>query len=259
MSEQTRKFKDFTSVTSVQSSDYIVLMNSSGKAEKVSLATLKSALGVVTYDTVIDGVFIATHRTSDNYPVLYRPVDWPAQQSAGQVATGVLVCDGDKQLLIAPTESANKLYWGSVSGEGGGFKAGDYLTAKTDYAGKANTAKILASNSYKNDGDTYAPGFCNAYSRMNANNQGLPAGSWWLPSLGELWLMLANFNKINYALSKITGATLLQRDAYWSSTEGSAGYAWSLNLGFGGQGNGSKTSAQARVRPVSAFQKALTL
>ena len=259
MSEQTRKFKDFTSVTSVQSSDYIVLMNSSGKAEKVSLATLKSALGVVTYDTVIDGVFVATHRTSGNYPLLYRPVDWPAQQSAGQVATGVLVCDGDKQLLIAPTESASRLYWGSVSGEGGGYKTGDYLAAKTDYAGKTNTAKILASNSYKNDGDTYTPGFCNAYSRMNANNQGLPAGSWWLPSLGELWLMLANFNKINYALSKITGATLLQRDAYWSSTELSALHAWYLSLNDGTQDGGTKADSRARVRPVSAFQKALTL
>ena len=207
---------------------------------------------------MIDGVFIATHRTSDNYPVLYRPVDWPAQQSAGQVATGVLVCDGDKQLLIAPTESASKLYWGSVSGEGG-YKTGDYLAAKTDYAGKTNTAKILASNSYKNDGDTYAPGFCNAYSRMNANNQGLPAGSWWLPSLGELWLMLANFNKINYALSKITGATLLQRDTYWSSTEASASHAWHLSLRLGNQDSRSKTSAQYRVRPVSAFQRALTL
>ena len=165
----------------------------------------------------------------------------------------MLVCDGDKQLLIAPTESASKLYWGSVSGEGGGYKTGDYLAAKTDYAGKTNTAKILASNSYKNDGDTYAPGFCNAYSRMNANNQGLPAGSWWLPSLGELWLMLANFNKINYALSKITGATLLQRDAYWSSTEFAAANAWRLYLNDGYQGIGSKTGSQNRVRPVSAF------
>ena len=94
---------------------------------------------------------------------------------------------------------------------------------------------------------------------MNANNQGLPAGSWWLPSLGELWLMLANFDKINYALSKITGATLLQRDAYWSSTEYSAGNAWGLRLGYGYQNSISKPSSQYRVRPVSAFQKALTL
>ena len=259
MAEQTRPIKGFTTVSSVQSTDYLMLMNSSGKGEKVSLATLKAALGGVTYDDVIDGVFIATHRTSDNYPVIYRPKDWPTQESNGQKALGVLLLDGDKKLLIAPTEAPNKMYWGSANGVSGAYQTTDYVTAAGDYAGKNNTAKILASDTYKNDGDTYAPGFCNAYSRANANNYGIPAGKWWLPSLGELWLMMANFQKINYALGKIKGATALVRDAYWSSTEGSANFAWSLYLYDGNQSSLSKTGRQLRGRPVSALQRSLSL
>jgi hypothetical protein len=66
-------------------------------------------------------------------------------------------------------------------------------------------------------------------------------------------MMFANFNKINYALSLITGAELIVRDAYWSSSEYSSTGAWYLHLNFGNMSNGTKATNQYRVRAVSAF------
>ena len=59
--------------------------------------------------------------------------------------------------------------------------------------------------------------------------------------------------KINYALSLIEGATLLQETAYWTSTEYSAAYAWYLSLSNGHMRYYTKASDTFRVRPVSAF------
>ena len=84
----------------------------------------------------------------------------------------------------------------------------------------------------------------------------MKAGAWWLPSVGELYLIFANFTKINYALSKISGATLLSKTAYWSCTEYSAAYAWHLNFIDGRQSDYGKSTGQYRVRPVSAFTMA---
>ena len=64
----------------------------------------------------------------------------------------------------------------------------------------------------------------------------------------------ANMRKINYALSLIEGATQLAEDWYWSSTEGSAAYAWYLYFDDGSAYFWrTKAGTQIRVRPVSAF------
>ena len=65
-------------------------------------------------------------------------------------------------------------------------------------------------------------------------------------------MIWANLDKINYALSKISGAMQLQEALYWSSTQHSANRAWFLGLSGGYMGNYWKFD-QDRVRPVSAF------
>lgn len=122
--------------------------------------------------------------------------------------------------------------------------------------GKANTAATIKAS--KADAITntaqYAPGYCNLYSRANANGNGLTAGKWWLPSLGEMFMIYANMTKINYALSLITGATQLVEDWYWTSTDRSATSAWCLGLNDGNTGYWTtKASYTYRVRAVSAF------
>ena len=165
--------------------------------------------------------------------------------------------------MIAPTE-ASSVKWSSkpvsssdTSGSvqiSGVTTTGDRITALNDFAGRANTTAIINGSTSINVTNTedYAAGFCNRYSRTNANGKGLTAGRWWLPSMGEMAMIWANFDKINYALSKISGATQLQANWYWTSTQGSANRAWVLYLGDGFMNDYWKFH-QGRVRPVSAF------
>lgn len=218
-----------------------------------------------------DGVFVMYHRNSDGRPLAVRVSDWPSLQSGGQIADGVLLVEGGKHIVIAPTEANAGLPWsskptkvtgsdGNVSSKGDGVNisgvttTGDRLVAFADFTGKANTGAIIKASSTTNITNTeaYAPGFCNKYSRANANGKGLLAGKWWLPSLGELAMIWANFDKINYALSKINGATQLQKTWYWSSTQYSADIAWFLYLSDGNVSISYKFY-QLSVRPVSAF------
>jgi len=252
----TRKMNDPNiPILSGVGSEYIVLADSSGKMKRVSLANLKaSILGGANFNDIYDNVFIACHRKSDGLMLQWRPEDWPAQQNAGEVADGVALIVGDKHLLVAPTEAdSNGLIWSSAAVSGGGTTTTARLTAQQDFNGKANTAAQIGHTECQ--GTSYAPGFCAAYSRSNgaATPAGVLAGQWWLPSLGELYLIFQNYHKINYALSLITGAVQLPAAAHWSSTEYSATYAWGLYFRYGDQYNDAKASRRYRVRPVSAF------
>ena len=198
---------------------------------------------------ISDGVFIMFHRNNDDYPLAVNPDKFASYQSSGEIAEGVLVVDGGKMLVVAPTEAT--LAWSSAAVSAGGEATTDRLTALADWAGNTSTAAQVTHAECNTS--SYAPGFCNTYSRVNANGQGLTAGRWWLPSLGELMMIYANMRKINYALSLINGATQLAGTTYWSSTEYSTPNAWNLNLSNGYAGNSTKATYQGKVRPVSAF------
>ena len=248
--KQTKKVSAAAPVTTVNSTDKILMADANGKLIPISLANLKAALnGGVDQNVQMDGVFIMTHRKSDDYPIMYKPHKWTAQQSAGEVADGVVIVEGGKILVVAPTDEA--MNWSSAAVSGGGTTTSNRATAMNDWNGKTNTAAQITHAECSSN--AYAPGFCHQYSRVNANGKGLTAGKWWLPSLGEMMMIYANMTKINYALSLISGATPLQETAYWTSTELSATYAWHLNLSNGHAGNLTKASYTRRVRPVSAF------
>lgn len=248
--KQTKKVSAATPVTTVNSTDKILMADANGKLIPISLANLKAALnGGVDQNVQMDGVFIMTHRKSDDFPIMYKPHKWTAQQSAGEVADGVAIVEGGKILVVAPTDEA--MHWSSAAVSGGGTTTSDRVTAMNDWNGKNNTAAQITHAECSSN--AYAPGYCANYSRVNANGKGLTAGKWWLPSFGEMMMIYANMTKINYALSLISGATPLQVTAYWTSTEYSATYAWYLYLHDGFASGGTKASGTFRVRPVSAF------
>lgn len=250
MAKKTKTLGTVTTVTSMNTSQYIPLTDGSGNVTKITLANLKaSLLGGLNLNAMNDGVFIMFHRKSDNYPLAVKPDKWASYQNSGEIAEGVLVVEGGKMLVVAPTEAT--LYWSSAAVSAGGKTTTDRETALNDWTGKTSTAAQITHNECKTE--SYAPGFCASYERVNANGQGLTAGKWWLPSLGELMMIYANMRKINYALSLINGATQLAETWYWSSTEYSATTAWYLYLNDGYASNGTKATRQLRVRPVSAF------
>lgn len=250
MAKKTKTLGTVTTVTSMNTSQYIPLTDGSGNVTKITLANLKaSLLAGLNLNAMNDGVFIMFHRKSDDYPLAVKPDKWASYQNSGEIAEGVMVVEGGKILVVAPTEAT--LNWSSAAVSAGGKTTTDRETALNDWTGKASTAAQITHNECKTE--SYAPGFCASYERVNANGNGLTAGSWWLPSLGELMMIYANMRKINYALSLINGATQLAETWYWSSTEFSAANAWNLGLNLGGASYYSKATYQGRVRPVSAF------
>lgn len=256
MVKQTKKLSTKTTVAQINATDKFPITDANGVVSLVTLATIKAAImDGASLNAMYDGVFIMYHRKSDDYPLMVKPHKWTSIQSSGEIADGVVVVEGGKCLVVAPTESASKLTWSSAAISGGGTTTSDRVTAINDWNGKTNTAQQIAhsTSSAVTNTASYAPGFCNLYSRANANGKGLTAGKWWLPSLGEMMMIYANMTKINYALSLINGATQLVEDAYWTSTEGSATSAWFLLLSSGGAGSGTKASFTGRVRAVSAF------
>ena len=252
MSEQVKGLNGFTEITSIASGSRILVSDSAGKGQRISPANLKAALmGGLDLNALEDGIFVMFHRKSDDFPLMVKPHKWTDYQTSGEIAEGVVVVEGGKVLVVAPTESTTGLLWSSAAVSGGGTTTTDRVTAMNDWNGKANTAAQITHSEASGTG--YAPGFCHAYSRVNANGQGLTAGKWWLPSMGEMMMIYANMTKINYALSLINGATKLAEDWYWTSTESSATGAWLLGLGDGFVSYGTEATHRLRVRPVSAF------
>ena len=252
MTKQTKKLSDQPSVTTVNKGQEFTMTDANGNITHISLANLKAALmGGLDLNALEDGIFVMFHRKSDDFPLMVKPHKCTSLQASGEIAEGVVVVEGGKVLVVAPTESTTTLLWSSAAVSGGGTTTTDRVTAMNDWNGKANTAAQITHSEASGTG--YAPGFCHAYSRVNANGKGLTAGKWWLPSMGEMMMIYANMTKINYALSLINGATKLAEDWYWTSTAYSATYAWGLDLGSGNMGGGTKATYRRRVRPVSAF------
>lgn len=251
MAKKTKTLASVPSVVTMDASQFLILTDGNGGVTKIKLSDLKSAmLGGTDLDAIEDGVFVMFHRNSDDYPLAVKPDKWTSYQNSGEIAEGVMVAEGGKILVVAPTEAT--LTWSSAAVSAGGKTTTNRETALNDWTGKTSTAAQITHNECKTE--SYAPGFCASYERVNANGKGMTAGRWWLPSLGEMMMIFANMKKINHALSLINGAAQLQENWYWTSTEASSAYAWNLYLS-GGNASGwdTKASPQGRFRPVSAF------
>ena len=250
-----KKLGKKTEVTSLSDGQKIPLVDANNIVTLMTPDNLKSTfLSGMNLNMMEDGVFIMYHRSSDNYPLMVKPHKWPSIQAGGEIADGVAIAEGGHVVVIAPTEAT--LTWSSAAVTGGGTNTSDRATAIADWNGKASTAAQIAASTSSAVTNTasYAPGWCNLYSRANKNGYGLTAGKWWLPSVGEMMMIYANMTKVNYALSLISGSAQLQEDWYWTSTEAGGSYAWNLNLIVGGLDLwGGKATYSFHVRAVSAF------
>ena len=182
-----------------------------------------------------------------DYYRFYLPEYFP--ESLVSKAVGVLVRDGDNHIIVAKDYAPTALLWANSNVAGGTTNLGR-VDAWKDHDGRAKTATVVATL-----GDNApAAKFCAEYYPANVEEgQALfGKGRWWLPASGDLWMMYAHFNEINYCLKLING-TLLARDAHWSITETSAGTAWSLYFGNGLFTYRYESLYSFRVRPVSAF------
>lgn len=167
-----------------------------------------------------DGVFVMCCQTADGSPFLIKPSQYGGNYD---YAIGVAIFEKGYPLIISLNDSP-LLQWSSGSVYGGGYMTWYRQSAMFDFSGQSNTSSQVTHAECS--GNTYAPGYCHNYSKIDPNGHGIKAGSWWLPSLGEWLIILANQTKINYALSKIKGADLIGGGCYFTSTEVSNDNVW---------------------------------
>ena len=170
-----------------------------------------------------------TTELTDGIYLMYEKhaVLFTGQEVSAQGCTGVGVKFGGKSLVLALTDiSDNDIEL--TTKQGGTRFITSYHHAAEDMDGKTATDDI-----------------------RDILNMGISDDEY-IPSLGELYFILAHFTRINAALDAVGGEPL-HNDWYWSSTQYSATGAWGLYFSDGYAGNYTKATSQYRVRPVSAF------
>ena len=168
-----------------------------------------------------DGIYLVYGKL----PVAYKGQELSENEKNG--CTGIGVKFGGKSLVLTLFDIGDDDR--TLTTQKGGTRfITDYHQAAEDMDGKAATDDI-----------------------RDILNMGI-ADEEYIPSLGELYFILAHFTQINAALEAVGGKPLLN-DWYWSSTQYSAATAWGLYLNDGLAGYDTKATYQYRVRPVSAF------
>ena len=170
-----------------------------------------------------------TTELTDGIYLMYEKhaVLFTGQEVSAQGCTGVGVKFGGKSLVLALTDiSDNDIEL--TTKQGGTRFITSYHHAAEDMDGKTATDDI-----------------------RDILNMGISDDEY-IPSLGELYFILAHFTQINAALEAVGGEPL-RNDWYWSSTQFSTTDAWFLYLYDGYASGNAKATNQYRVRPVSAF------
>ena len=169
-----------------------------------------------------DGVYLIY---SDRYEKFNGNNDKSGVKYVGIVHDGHSIAVGLKDL------GENRLpYDSDLEGDDWKYVKGDVF-AMNDFNGKANTEHLKRHGNFNfdlNDGE-------------------------WLPSIGELAMIVLFKDEVNEALRHIGGDELAD-DYYWSSTEYNAYYAWSVYFSSASLLNNLKANDSARCRPVAAFE-----
>ena len=170
----------------------------------------------------------------------YTTSEWSANGFANDQANGVAVFAPNSKFVIAKT-SPGQTAWSSdtMNAVEGVMLTSNSATAKTDYAGAANTALISAIDTGKA-----------AYKCANFTFPNGAKGH--LPALGELADAYAYKADIDAAMALI-GGTAISGSYHWSSTQYSADKAWVLGWHNGSSGSNIKYSTNPDVRAFSAL------
>ena len=171
-----------------------------------------------------------------------RTVDgWKSENNNGVV--GILLIEDDHQIVIALEDSPEDLPW-SKKNKLVNASIRNYKDAESDFNGEMYCQKL-------NSPDFPAAYYCKTYNKGNRD--------WYLPSLGELWMIYNHLEEIQNTLETVGGQKLITtwdecEPVYWSSTERSATGAWGLYLNIGAlYGWPHKVSGNLKVRPISKF------
>ena len=131
--------------------------------------------------------------------------------ASGKVANSVVVVSSSIRFRMALTDASSEMAISSLEKD----RLENYMTAiydetsaKSDYDGAGNTAKIMQMQ----PSTEYAAGYCNAFTFPDGKTKGF------LPSLGQLNLAYENKAAVDAALVACGGAAMLTDSVYSSST-----------------------------------------
>lgn len=215
-----------------------------------------------------DGCYILYHDKAENFPTFCPWWEWPGREAVGETADGIaILIDNGSPIILSLDEK--KVLW-SLNGISATELIGNsaYQKAFKDFDGESKSKTIMAKGAelFGEEEDTwkenYAVPWCLSYDKSyiadTGYKRGYGAGSWWLPSIGELVEIFKRYKAVDKCLSVVKGATLLHRERYLSSSEATATAVWSLSRRgleryflFGWSG---KTSAPYFARPVSTIK-----
>ena len=243
------------SAVSTLSDSYALPLSTGGSsANKVTVSTLAqyaakyaANIGVIISHKTVSQTALRVQDLARYLDSLYGSYD----------VLGLVIPSGSTRLVVALDEPDDTMYWSSSSTlYGTAITSARKAVEDFDGEGHAEAAAALTDTDY-------AMGYCNSYSKEGDMGNGIPSGSWWLPSCGELVSILLNYEAINFALTALSSlgvtTTTLTRAYYWSSSEFSSSYAWNVGLTNGYVRYYSKTSYSNRVRPVSAYQDMVSI
>jgi hypothetical protein len=114
--------------------------------------------------------------------------------------------------------------------------------ASLELSGKANTSAQASQLGTRTE---YAARWC---KELNAGG----FTDWYLPTCGELNILIANKTPVNAALRKINSPGLVN-NWHWSSSEGNADLSWSVNVSSGDIYPDDK-NVKKQVRAIRAFK-----
>ena len=189
----------------------------------------------VTYVILAYGIYIC-----DNTGAFTDVGSWNAANNSS--AIGVAVISDNCSFIIGKTQSNNgivwsdKLYGTTVSGI---VTTENSSTAKTDYAGEANSAIVRGLTSGENNAFNWAYG--NTITVSGTTLYG------YIGALGEWWTAYNNKSSINRALRKIDGTAMLT-EWHWASTQRSSASAWMLGWNNGVVGGTDKNISEVYAR-----------
>ena len=192
------------------------------KSRSVTLSYIYIPMGIYIFDT--DGNFTTADR-------------WDTANNSK--AVGVFLGTENSKFVIS-ANSQGRMWSNQGTIISGIVTTDDSTTAKKDYAGEANTDKIIAQLSENN---APAAAYCRNYTFKNGKK-----GYLW--SLGEAQDVYKNKAAIREAMKKIGG--VLYDDSYWTSTQQNRDGAWILKMSNGDVGSYIKM-ANYSVCPVCAL------
>ena len=241
----------------VQTELYREVMNALGmeyvEPKTMYYQTLESFVGHVSRKRNTDLIPDAILFIPDGVYILHetlgvRTVDgWNPKNNKGVV--GILVIEDDHKIVVALEDAPEKLCW-SKKRELINEPIKKDEDAESDFNGEQHCLNLNS------------PDFPAAYYCLNYKKGGR---KWYLPSIGELWMIYNHLEEIQTALETVGGQKFFTDyfdeniPCYWSSTEAHKLHAWDLDIDFADDYNrpawDSKREGKNNVRPVSNFSQ----